>query len=112
MQTSPATLPLSLQTFKNFAGLYPFYLTGHSNLTCRRLHFVDSTLVRLAMLDSVAVKKAALIGHIWGSLIALKQIDKAKATDKAFKVVSLTVDHHQMTEAPEETLLEISNFLR
>lgn len=31
MQTPPATLLLSPQTFKNFAGLYPFYLTGHGH---------------------------------------------------------------------------------
>lgn len=36
-------------TFREF---YPFYLTEHSNRTCRRLHFVGSTLalVCLAML--------------------------------------------------------------
>ena len=39
-------------------------------------------------------------------------IDKAKATGKGFKVVSLAVGHHQMTEAPEETLIEISGFLK
>ena len=60
MQTSPAIPPLSPQTFKTFSEFYPFYLTEHSNLTCHRLHFVDSTLVCLAMLDSAAVKKAAL----------------------------------------------------
>ena len=39
-------------------------------------------------------------------------IDKAKATGKGLKVVSLAVGHHQMTEAPEETLIEISAFLK
>ena len=75
------------------------------------------------MLDSAAVKKAALIGHSWGSLIALKPaanlvnrishlVEKAKSAGKTFKVVSLAVGHHQMTEAPEETLFEISGFLK
>ncbi len=39
-------------------------------------------------------------------------IEKAKSTGKTFKVVSLAVGHHQMTEAPEETLIAISEFLR
>ena len=39
-------------------------------------------------------------------------IEKAKSAGKTFKVVSLAVGHHQMTEAPEETLMEISDFLK
>jgi hypothetical protein len=31
-------------SFKSFGEFYPFYLGEHSNLTCRRLHFVGSTL--------------------------------------------------------------------
>lgn len=38
--------------FKRFADFYPFYLGEHSNRSCRRMHFVGSTLalVCLAML--------------------------------------------------------------
>ena len=32
------------KAFESFAEFYPFYLTEHSNRTCRRLHFVGSTL--------------------------------------------------------------------
>ena len=39
-------------------------------------------------------------------------IDKAKSSGKNSSVVRLAVGHHQMTEAPEETLFEISNFLK
>ena len=35
--------------FTSFAEFYPFYLTEHSDLTCRRLHFVGSTLVLLSL---------------------------------------------------------------
>jgi hypothetical protein len=31
--------------FKSFHDFYPFYLEEHSDRTCRRLHFVGSTLV-------------------------------------------------------------------
>lgn len=30
--------------FASFSAFYPFYLGEHANLTCRRLHFVGSTL--------------------------------------------------------------------
>ena len=39
-------------------------------------------------------------------------IDKAKTSGKTFKVVKLAVGHHQMSEAPEETLMAIKDFLR
>ena len=32
------------QTFANFEEFYPFYLAEHSNLTCRRLHFIGTTI--------------------------------------------------------------------
>jgi len=43
---SPAT------GYRNFAAFYPYYLSEHSNRTCRRIHFAGSSLglVCLAML--------------------------------------------------------------
>lgn len=35
----------SPDTFSSFAHFYPYYLSEHSNQTCRRLHFVGSSLV-------------------------------------------------------------------
>ena len=31
--------------FRSFAEFYPYYLGEHSNPTCRRLHFVGTSLV-------------------------------------------------------------------
>lgn len=33
------------QTFSNFSEFYPYYLEEHSDVICRRLHFVGSLLV-------------------------------------------------------------------
>lgn len=33
------------QRFENFREFYPYYLSEHSNRTCRRLHFIGTTLV-------------------------------------------------------------------
>lgn len=38
-------------------------------------------------------------------------IIKAKSSGKNFKVLTISVGHHQMTEAPEETLMAIHEFL-
>ncbi|MRD47490.1 DUF962 domain-containing protein [Caenimonas koreensis DSM 17982] len=43
--TSAATAnPVDPRSFASFSEFYPFYLTEHSNLTCRRLHFIGSSL--------------------------------------------------------------------
>lgn len=50
--------------FDSFESFYPFYLAEHSNLTCRRLHFVGSTLV--LMLLAFIVTTAS-----WGFVLML-----------------------------------------
>ncbi|TFZ00238.1 Mpo1-like protein [Ramlibacter humi] len=49
MSASAGTDPRTLNSFAEF---YPFYLSEHSNRTCRRLHFVGCSLglVCLAMM--------------------------------------------------------------
>lgn len=42
------------QTYKTFSEFYPFYLSEHSDRTCRRLHFVGSTLVLVLLAYVVA----------------------------------------------------------
>lgn len=34
-----------MSQFASFSDFYPYYLAEHSNLVCRRLHFVGSSLV-------------------------------------------------------------------
>lgn len=53
MTTTTSSAPpaaVDAKTFKRFAEFYPFYLTEHSNRTCRRLHFVGSSLSLLCLL--------------------------------------------------------------
>ena len=45
--------------FASFREFYPFYLGEHANPTCRRLHFVGTTLV-IACLAALA-----LTGNAW-----------------------------------------------
>ncbi|MDE2157122.1 MAG: DUF962 domain-containing protein [Xanthomonadaceae bacterium] len=39
--------------FANFAEFYPYYLSEHSNRTCRRLHFAGSSLVLVIVLAAL-----------------------------------------------------------
>ncbi|MEO6277804.1 Mpo1-like protein [Roseateles sp.] len=40
---------MSTERFTRFADFYPFYLREHSNVVCRRLHFIGSTLVLVCL---------------------------------------------------------------
>nr|WP_220459476.1 DUF962 domain-containing protein [Pseudomonas sp. MD195_PC81_125] len=35
----------NIKPFNSFAEFYPYYLSEHANSTCRRLHFIGTTLV-------------------------------------------------------------------
>jgi hypothetical protein len=66
--TPPATNTTDPRSFQSFAEFYPFYLGEHSNTTCRRLHFVGSTLtlVCLAMLLATGKLQYLLYGLLCG----------------------------------------------
>ena len=55
--TPQPALSADPRAFKSFAEFYPFYLSEHSNRTCRRLHFVGSTLSLLCLGMLVATGK-------------------------------------------------------
>ena len=44
--------------FSNFREFYPFYLGEHSNRTCRRLHFIGSTLVLATLPVAIGTRDA------------------------------------------------------
>jgi hypothetical protein len=41
------------QKFNTFTEFYPYYLKEHSNLTCRRLHVIGSTLVIVVVIIAI-----------------------------------------------------------
>jgi hypothetical protein len=43
---------------KSFREFYPFYLSEHTNPTCRRLHFIGSTLVLLIVVVAIVGRDA------------------------------------------------------
>jgi hypothetical protein len=53
------------QTFASFRDFYPYYLSEHANRTCRRLHFVGSSLAVVCFALAIAQRNA------WWVLLAL-----------------------------------------
>ena len=59
MNTATSSAPpaaVDADAFKSFAEFYPFYLTEHSNRTCRRLHFAGSSLSLLCLVALVVTR--------------------------------------------------------
>lgn len=50
--------PKSLKSFKEF---YPFYLSEHSNRTCRRLHFAGTSLALACFVAALALGAAGFV---------------------------------------------------
>lgn len=44
----------NIKQFNSFAEFYPYYLSEHSNSTCRRLHFIGTTLVIFILAMTIA----------------------------------------------------------
>ena len=42
--------------YESFAEFYPFYLSEHSDRTCRRLHFAGSTLALLCLVTLLVTR--------------------------------------------------------
>ncbi|HGY9627556.1 DUF962 domain-containing protein [Pseudomonas putida] len=51
----------STTQFRSFAEFYPYYLGEHSNPTCRRLHFVGTSLVIALLAYTIASGKWLLL---------------------------------------------------
>ncbi|MBC7804421.1 MAG: DUF962 domain-containing protein [Candidatus Parcubacteria bacterium] len=41
-----------MATYDSFSSFYPYYLAEHSNRTCRRLHFIGTTIGLLMLLHA------------------------------------------------------------
>ncbi len=56
------------KSFRSFAEFYPFYLGEHANRTCRRLHFVGSSLALSCLLLMVVTGSLGwlLVGLLCG----------------------------------------------
>ncbi len=44
----------NIKQFNTFAEFYPYYLSEHANSTCRRLHFIGTTLVIFILTMTIA----------------------------------------------------------
>ncbi|MCK7596973.1 DUF962 domain-containing protein [Microbulbifer sp. CAU 1566] len=53
--------PKDAPRFDSFKAFYPYYLQEHSNLTCRRLHFVGTGLVIGLLITAVITQQWLLL---------------------------------------------------
>jgi len=60
------------ERYATFTDFYPFYLSEHSNRTCRRLHFVGTSLGLACFAAAIAMQNAwwLLAGFVCGYAFA------------------------------------------
>lgn len=56
-----STAPESATRYTRFADFYPYYLSEHRNIVCRRLHFMGSSIAILLVLAAVMTQQWWLI---------------------------------------------------
>ena len=49
------------RSYRSFADFYPFYLGEHTNATCRRLHFIGTTIAAVLLVVTLATQQWWLI---------------------------------------------------
>lgn len=54
---------IKTDNFQSFSEFYPFYLQEHSDKTCRRLHFIGSTLVLMLIAYAIITIQPVML---WG----------------------------------------------
>ena len=66
--TSATDAAADIKSIRSFAAFYPLYLREHGNRTCRRLHFVGSTLALCCLAAALATGRPGflLLGLLCG----------------------------------------------
>lgn len=50
-----------MERYRSFESFYPYYLSEHTNRTCRRLHFVGSLLTLAVLFYAIATQQWLLL---------------------------------------------------
>jgi hypothetical protein len=58
---NPSVPSATTGRYARFADFYPFYLAQHSDRTCRRLHFIGTSLVLLLIVAAALARKPLLL---------------------------------------------------
>ena len=48
---------MTTKQYSSFSEFYPFYLSEHSDINCRRMHFVGSALVLVVLVTAVVLQR-------------------------------------------------------
>lgn len=75
--------------FKDFSSFYPFYLTQHLDQTCRRLHFVGTSIVILILAMDLSIAVAMVAGGLWG--LATFSVTRSRETGTLEGFVTLGI---------------------
>lgn len=68
----PPQIPAATKPFGSFEEFYPFYISQHSDQTCRRLHIIGTTIILIyALFEPFTFPSLALAGMVGSVLFPL-----------------------------------------
>ncbi len=81
--------------FERFADFYPFYLSEHANRTCRRLHFVGTSIALALIVAAIAMREPWLVvaaivsgyGFAWVGHFAFEKNRPATFTHPIYSLI-------------------------
>ncbi len=73
--TSYGKVTDAVKLYQSFDSFYPFYLSQHENETCRRLHFIGSSVSLLMILFEPAVLPCAVIALTLSAILFQLTLD-------------------------------------
>lgn len=103
----------SERKYKSLKAFYPYYLTEHQDLTCRRLHFTGTLLLLIVLATTIVLQKWILLiaipilgyGFAWAGHFFF---EKNKPATFQYPLYSLASDfimfYHMLTGQIDEKL--------
>lgn len=64
MQNKLLEISIMTKKYQTFSEFYPFYLSQHDNQTCRRLHFIGSSLIVVLIMYAAQSSNWSLLWYI------------------------------------------------
>ncbi len=84
-------------SYQSFADFYPYYISEHQNLACKRLHFIGSWLVLICLTVAIYLQSLVYLGFAFLSGYAFAWVghfffEKNKPATFKYPIYSLMGD--------------------
>ncbi len=84
-----------VKLFKSFQDFYPFYLSQHSDQTCRRLHFVGTSIVVLMLIFQRNLSLSMIPAYFLGTAVQILTQQMSTGLIEALAAIGILLVSYQ-----------------